>query len=374
MLEELEMVVIEALVGALVEPPVSTAVEKIRALATMEHLLQHFDGPGTPHDGYSFADALMDDSDALWSLQELVPYGEVEPEDPLERRLMQAAQRSLLLAAGERDQQDVVWSAEQRIPLTEGEMLLWSVTEERGLTIDVTADFIPAAGPPSIYDPKDAPDAEVSKSTEKEKEPEPEPVAERQRVPSSLGVFTADCDGELRLSFGNGFSWLRHKSIRTMVFKQDEWDFDPGAGMEDEPLAPQQLQVAAGALRGAITKRDLKRVSAIIGNPEAEQSHRTMLARLYWDPAKRFTLLHLAAVQNAVPFAQLLLREGAPPNAQAVPHGFTPLFLAASHGFLELAQLLLKAGADFEIPATRPPPKVRQAVRGPAAQLGLLLC
>ena len=58
-------------------------------------------------------------------------------------------------------------------------------------------------------------------------------------------------------------------------------------------------------------------VVAIIGKPEAEQSHRTMLARLYWDPAKRFTLLHLAAVQNAVPFAQLLLREGALPNAQA---------------------------------------------------------
>lgn len=195
-------------------------------------------------------------------------------------------------------------------------------------------------------------------------EKEPQVVLETVRCTTHLGVYTAFEEGELLFKFGNHFSWFRHKRVETTLFKQHPWDFDPSDEDEDEhennsgavTSGGQQLtlQVAAGPLRDAILKRNIGICRQIISGG----SDPTMLANLYWDPAKRFTLLHYAAAQNAVPFAQLLLANGARPDVQSLPpHGFTPLFLAASHGFLEVVKMLVEAGADIEIPAVRPPQK-----------------
>ena len=66
----------------------------------------------------------------------------------------------------------------------------------------------------------------------------------------------------------------------------------------------------------------------------------------------------LCVVQNAVPFAELLLANGAKTDMQSVaPHGFTPLFLAASHGFLQVLQYLLQPPyATAEMPFDCAPP------------------
>lgn len=169
-------------------------------------------------------------------------------------------------------------------------------------------------------------------------EREPEVVLEMVRCTTHLGMYTAFEDGELLLKFGNYFSWFRHKRVQTTTFKQHPWDFDPSDEEEDEEgggggaacevhgnQQPQQLtlQVAAGPLRDAILKRNLGICRQIIAGGTAGDP--VMLANLYWEPAKRFTLLHYAAAQNAAPFAQLLLSNGAALDVQSIaPHGAPP--------------------------------------------------
>lgn len=160
-LDELEQAVLEGLVSPLIEPPVSTTAEKMRATLVMEHLLSSLrgqpsssvsDGEEAAAGGYDFSEAFMDDPDALWSMQELVPYNEDPPTEPAELELQQCAQRCILLAGGEQDNLEVVWSAEQRVPLSEGEMVLWQLVETRQLTVDFSVSFVPAPEPASIYE------------------------------------------------------------------------------------------------------------------------------------------------------------------------------------------------------------------------------
>ena len=63
-----------------------------------------------------------------------------------------------------------------------------------------------------------------------------------------------------------------------------------------------------------------------------------------------WTALHFAARDQNVEITQLLLRSGAPANAQDV-HGNTALFRAvfSSNGRVEVAKTLLGAGADKNI-------------------------
>ena len=57
------------------------------------------------------------------------------------------------------------------------------------------------------------------------------------------------------LKFTNRFSWMRHKRVRTITFKQHEWDFDEDEDMahahahgHPPPPQTQTLQVATGPL------------------------------------------------------------------------------------------------------------------------------
>ena len=58
-------------------------------------------------------------------------------------------------------------------------------------------------------------------------------------------------------------------------------------------------------------------------------------------------MLHVAAFENAVQFAQLLLKRGALVDVRSA-QGVTPLFAAAAHGDLALVKILVEAGAQTE--------------------------
>ena len=142
-------------------------------------------------------------------------------------------------------------------------------------------------------------------------------VVEKRRCAVDMGTYTSWADGTLVLTFDNTFSWLRHKAVSVYVYTQDEYDYDDGLdddsfddGLEPEPEpdpvpepepAPVRrgpsVRVAAGSLRAAIMRRDLGTCRKIISNP--------MLANLAFEPKKGFVLLHVAAFEDAVQFAEV---------------------------------------------------------------------
>ncbi|NIV36947.1 MAG: hypothetical protein GWN58_48190, partial [Anaerolineae bacterium] len=89
------------------------------------------------------------------------------------------------------------------------------------------------------------------------------------------------------------------------------------------------------ALQAAAEKRDFAKVHRLIregANPNVEIS-------------KGMSLLHFAAHQGSVPFAEFLIRHGAEVDL-ASPRGLTPLHLAARKGQVEVAKVLIDNGAD----------------------------
>ena len=60
------------------------------------------------------------------------------------------------------------------------------------------------------------------------------------------------------------------------------------------------------------------------------------------------TPLHYAATSGNIKVAQILIENGADPNAANV-EGRTPIFNAAEEGRREVAQLLIENGADLDV-------------------------
>ena len=330
---------------------------------------------------------MLEDPETLPVLRAYVPHGDPPPAPgSAARPVFDGAVRVMTMAAGEKATLPVAFTTEQRIPVTVGDMVAWSVSETSGRTIDFSAQLEAVDKPP-------------------------ETVVPSAREASHRGVYTSWSDGELVLQFDNSFSWVRHKEVEIYTYTQDEYDYFDDDGMDDdemdsnrEPIpwsaiaawdtppdapppparrkqtdapltqglamqlnpagpgikpepepepepqpadkGPAQgadkgpaVKIAAGPLREAIMRRDLRSCCKIITTP--------MLANLAWEPKKGFVLLHIAAFENATAFGQWLLKKGALVDVRSA-HGVTPLFAAAAHGHLDMVKLLVEHGANTE--------------------------
>jgi hypothetical protein len=303
-----------------------------------------------------FADVMLDDPDTLPAIRCYVPYDEPPPENPSDLKVFEAALEVMLLCAGESSSLAVAYVSQQKVPIRAGDMVAWSVCESSGRTLDMSIAAV------FEVEHEDGVIEEESKDGNKDEALPAEQVdvvKNKGRCVVDMGTYTACDDGNLVFTFDNTFSWLRHKEINIYVYTQDEFDYDDGLDSDDSihdglnpalesRLHPQpQLQdtgkptvrVAAGALRAAIMRRDLGTCHKIISTP--------MLANLAFEPKRGFVLLHVAAFENAVQFAQLLLKRGALVDVRSA-QGVTPLFAAAAHGHLALVKMLVEAGAKTE--------------------------
>jgi len=81
-----------------------------------------------------------------------------------------------------------------------------------------------------------------------------------------------------------------------------------------------------------------------------ELVHDSRTANSILDVPKRFTVLHVAVLQDNTPVIEHLLKHGAHTDPLSV-HGVTPLFAAVARGKLRAVQLLIGAGANVNLPA-----------------------
>ena len=312
-----------------------------------------------------FADVMLDDPDTLPALRCYVPYDdETPPDDPSDVELFEAALEVMLLCAGQSSSIAVAYESQQKIPVRAGDMVAWSVRESSGRTLDMSISMVfKAEHENGVNEEERREDDEDNKNDTLEQE-QVDVVKSKSRCVADMGTYTAWEDGELVFTFDNTFSWLRHKEISMYVYTQDEFDYDDGLDSDDSELfagpnpelkprlepqpEPEQhrqdtgrptVRVAAGALREAIMRRDLRVCRKIISTP--------ILANLVFEPKRGFVLLHVAAFENAVPFAELLLKAGALVDVRSA-QGVTPLFAAAAHGHHAMVKLLVEAGAQTE--------------------------
>ena len=315
-----------------------------------------------------FADVMLDDPDTLPTLRCYVPYDEPPPEDPSSAQLFEAAVEVMLLCAGQSSSVAVAYVSQHKVPVRAGDMVAWSICESTGRTLDVGINMVFTSADANTAIEERRKENENDNEDEDEDENESsaadqvDVVKEKGRCVADMGTYTSWEDGELVFTFDNTFSWFRHKEINIYVYTQDEFDYDDGLDSDDsiydntlnseqqpqpepDPL-PQQadpgrptVKVAAGALRAAIMRRDLGACHKMISSP--------MLANLAFEPKRGFVLLHVAAFENAVQFAELLLKRGALVDVRSA-QGVTPLFAAAAHGHLALVKILVEAGAQTE--------------------------
>jgi hypothetical protein len=104
-----------------------------------------------------------------------------------------------------------------------------------------------------------------------------------------------------------------------------------------------QVSVASFPLKQAMKDQDTERVLELV--------HDSRTANSILDVAKRFTLLHVAVLQDNNPVIEHLLKHGAHTDPLSV-HGVTPLFAAVAKGKLRAVQLLVGAGANVNLPAS----------------------
>lgn len=118
-----------------------------------------------------FADALLDDPDALPTLRCYVPYDEPRPpaDDPAGIEVYDAALEVMLLAAGDRSTTPVAYVSQLKFPVRAGEMIAWSVCETGGRTVDMTMVMVVAE------EGAEEPGAAIEGDEEPEK-PEPDTV------------------------------------------------------------------------------------------------------------------------------------------------------------------------------------------------------
>ena len=306
-----------------------------------------------------FADVMLDDPDTLPAIRCYVPYDEETPPSSVE--LFQAALEVMLLCAGQSSSIAVAYESQQKIPVRAGDMVAWSVRESSGRTLDMSVSMVFKAEHENGVNEEERKDDTENDTSATE---QVDVVKPKSRCAADLGTYTAWEDGELVFTFDNTFSWLRHKEISMYVYTQDEFDYYDGLDSDDSELfggpnpelgprlepepepQPQRqdtgrptVRVAAGALREAILRRDLGVCRKIISTP--------ILANLVFEPKRGFVLLHVAAFENAVPFAELLLKSGALVDVRST-QGVTPLFAAAARGHHSMVKLLVEAGAETE--------------------------
>ena len=319
-----------------------------------------------------FSDVMIDDPDTLPMLRCYVPYDEPAPQDRAGVQLFEAALEVMLLCTAQSTTIPVAYAGQQKIPMRAGDMVAWSLCESSGRTLDMSINMIFHAEQSAAGEGKgeksglrDNQATAEGGGGEDEEEEEVDVVKEKSRCVVNMGTYTTWQDGELVITFDNTFSWLRHKEVSLYIYTQDEYDYDDGLdsdepfddGLEPEPepepepqpppRPPQggqaargpSVRIAAGSLRAAIMRRDLGACRKIISTP--------MLANLAFEPKKGFVLLHIAAFENAVQFAELLLKRGAVVDVRS-SQGVTPLFAAAAHGHLAMVQLLAEAGGQID--------------------------
>ena len=104
----------------------------------------------------------------------------------------------------------------------------------------------------------------------------------------------------------------------------------------------QQLAIASFPLKQAMKDQDTPRILELV--------HDSRTANSILDVHKRFTVLHVAVLQDNTPVIEHLLKHGAHTDPLSV-HGVTPLFAAVARGKLRAVQLLIGAGANVNLPA-----------------------
>lgn len=312
-----------------------------------------------------FADVMLDDPDTLPALRCYVPYDEPPPEDESSLEIFEAALEVMLLCAGDTSTTTVAYASQRKIPMHAGEMVAWSLCESSGRTLDMSISMVfqPEHGAIEDKHEENEDDSENENENENLTADQVDVVKTKSRCAADMGTYTAWEDGELVITFDNTFSWFRHKEVSIYIYTQDEFDYDDGLESDDsdfgglnqeleprlqpepEPqLRPKEtggpsVKVVAGALRAAIMRRDLGACRKIISTP--------MLANLAFEPKRGFVLLHVAAFENAVQFAELLLKHGAMVDVRSA-QGVTPLFAAAAHGHHAMVKILAEAGAQTE--------------------------